>query len=58
MKLVGCVIVLLVVGTACTEIACGCTPRLNQAIVWGQEGANLGRRVGGYVAQHLFQPLG
>ncbi len=23
-----------------------------------QEGANLGRRVGGYVAQHLFQPLG
>jgi len=36
MKLVGCVIVLLVVGTACTEIACGCTPRLNQAIVWGQ----------------------
>ncbi len=36
MKLIGCLIVLLLAGTACTEIACGCTPGLNQAIVWGQ----------------------
>ncbi len=36
MKLIGCLIVLLLAGTACTDIACGCTPGLNQAIVWGQ----------------------
>src|SRR5258708_38493508 len=36
MKLIGCLIVLLLAGTACTEIACGCTPRLNKAVVWGQ----------------------
>jgi len=36
MKIICSVIVVLIAGAACSEIACGCTPRLNQAVVWGQ----------------------
>ena len=36
MKIIYSVIVVLIAGAACSEIACGCTPRLNQAVVWGQ----------------------
>jgi len=36
MKIIYRVIVVVIAGAACSEIACGCTPRLNQAVVWGQ----------------------
>jgi hypothetical protein len=37
MKLIGCLIVLLLAGTACTEIPCsGCTLVMNEAVLWGQ----------------------
>jgi hypothetical protein len=36
MKLIGSLIVVLTAAAACSEIACGCTPRINQAVVWGQ----------------------
>jgi len=37
MKLIGWVIVLLLAGTACTEIPCnGCTQVMNEAVLWGQ----------------------
>jgi hypothetical protein len=36
MKLIGCLLVLLVAATACSEIACGCSPSMNQTVLWGQ----------------------
>ncbi len=36
MKLVCSVFAVLIAVAACSEIACGCTPALNQAVVWGQ----------------------
>ena len=35
MRVLGCVIVLLIAGAACTPVVCGCAPPV-QAIVWGQ----------------------
>src|SRR5882762_3499520 len=36
MKIIYGMIVVVIAGAACSKIACGCTPRLNQAVVWGQ----------------------
>jgi hypothetical protein len=36
MKLICSGIAVLIACAACSEIACGCTPRLNQSVVWGQ----------------------
>jgi hypothetical protein len=37
MKLIGCLIVLLLAGTACKQIACNvCTQPMNEAVLWGQ----------------------
>jgi len=42
MKIIYSVLVVLIAGAACSEIACGCTPRINEAVVWGQVTSDTG----------------
>jgi hypothetical protein len=36
MKIIMCLVSAALASVACSDIACGCTPRLNQAVVWGR----------------------
>ena len=58
MKLLYSFCLLLIVGAACTNSACGCSPILNQAVVWGQVTMDTGGPAPGAVMTAQASPLG